>query len=278
MYRIDSHHHFWTYDPVEYGWISDKMASIRRDFGPAELKNEIAAVGVSAVISVHARQSIDDTEALLNFADANEFIKGVVGWVPLIQENVGDVLAELASNRNLRSIRHVLHDEPDPDYMLRNDFNRGVSALREFGLTYDILIFERHLPQTIEFVDRHSDQVFVLDHFGKPRVAAREISPWAERIRELAARPNVYCKLSGLVTEADYKNWTEEQLRPYFDLVLDAFTPRRLMFGSDWPVCLVASGYSNWVRIVERFCAELSQAEQNRVWSGTAIEAYRLAD
>ncbi len=277
MYKIDSHHHFWKYDPVEYGWITDEMALIRRDFGPSDLQSEISAAGISAVISVQARQSLEETHALLDFADQNQWIRGVVGWAPLTEPGVAEIIGNLALNRKLRALRHVLQDEPDPNYMLRADFNRGVAALRQFGLTYDILIYERHLPQTIQFVDRHPDQVFVLDHFGKPRVKARETSPWAERIGELSRRPNVYCKLSGLVTEADYRAWTEEQLQPYFDVVLEAFGSKRLMFGSDWPVCLAAITYKGWADMVERFCSELSKQEQERIWAGTAVEAYELA-
>jgi L-fucono-1,5-lactonase len=277
MYKIDSHHHFWKYDPVEYDWITEDKSAIRRDFGPADLAREMATAGVSGVISVQAQQSLDETRTLLDFADNHDFIRGVVGWVPLIQENVSELIAQFVGNPKLRALRHVLQDEPDPNYMLREDFNRGIAALREFGLVYDILIFERHLPQTIQFVDRHPDQVFVLDHLAKPLVKAREMSPWAERIAELAKRPNVYCKISGLATEADYHNWTEEQLKPYIDVVLESFGPKRLMFGSDWPVCLVAVRYADWAAIVDRFIGELSQSEQERIWSGTAVEAYRLA-
>jgi L-fuconolactonase len=276
MYKVDAHHHFWTYDPVEYNWITDEMAEIRRDFGPAELKTAMDAAGISSAISVQARQTVQETQTLLKFAEHHEFVRGVVGWVPLIEARVADLIAGLASNRKLRGLRHVLHDEPDPDYMLRDDFNRGVAELKQFGLAYDILIYERHLPQTIQFVDRHPRQVFVLDHFGKPRVAANEISPWRERTRDLAARPNVYCKLSGLVTEADYRNWTEERLKPYFDVAFESFGARRLMFGSDWPVCLVATSYKDWAQIVARFLMELSASEQQRIWSGAAIEAYGL--
>jgi L-fuconolactonase len=276
MYKIDAHHHFWTYHPVEYDWMTDEMAEIRRDFGPSELKAAMDAAGISGAISVQARQTVQETQALLNIADRNEFIRGIVGWVPLVDSRVADVISRLALNGKLRALRHVLQDEPDPDYMLRDDFNIGVGQLKPFGLAYDILIFERHLPQTIQFVDRHPDQVFVLDHFGKPRVAANEISPWRERIRDLARRPNVFCKLSGLVTEAEYRNWTEEQLQPYFEVVLEAFGPRRLMFASDWPVCLVATTYEDWAGIVARSLRDLSEAEQQRIWSGTAIEAYRL--
>jgi L-fuconolactonase len=225
---------------------------------------------------VQARQSLDETHALLQFAGENDFIRGVVGWAPLIDANVCNVLAQVSAHPALRGVRHVLQDEPDPDYMLREDFNRGIARLRQFGLAYDILIFERHLPQAIQLVDRHPDQIFVLDHLAKPRVKEGEMSPWRERIRDLAKRPNVYCKLSGLVTEADWRKWTKEQLNLYFDVVLDAFGPRRLMFGSDWPVCLLAVRYADWIAIVERFVGELSQPEQARIWSGTAVEAYGL--
>jgi L-fuconolactonase len=276
MYKLDSHHHFWKYDPVEYEWITEDKAAIRRDYGPADLKHEMSTAGVSGAISVQARQSLDETLTLLRLADENDFLRGVVGWVPFVEPNVSDVIARFSSYPKLCGLRHVLHDEPDPDYMLRDDFNRGIATLKPFGLTYDILVFERHLPQTIQFVDRHPNQVFVLDHVAKPRVKAKEVSPWAERIRELAKRPNVFCKISGLVTEADFHNWTEEQLKPYMDVVIEAFGPQRLMFGSDWPVCLVAISYNNWVDIVGRFCNQLSQSEQERIWSGTAIEAYGL--
>lgn len=276
MYKIDAHHHFWKYDPVEYNWITDEMSTIRRNFGPEDLQREMAAAGISGAISVQARQTPEETHALLNYADRNEFIRGVVGWAPLIHPGVAEIIAKLASNRKLRALRHVLQDERDPNYMLREDFNRGIATLLQFRLTYDILIYERHLPQTIQFVDKHPTQVFVVDHFAKPRVKAREISPWRERMQELAKRPNVYCKLSGLVTEADYHNWREEQLQPYFETVVESFSPQRLMFGSDWPVCLVATTYRNWVDIVVRVTSKLSESEQQQIWSGTAQRAYQL--
>lgn len=276
MYKLDSHHHFWKYDPIEYRWITDDKSAIRRDFGPADLAREMATAGVHGAISLQARHSLDETRALLQLAGENDFIRGVVGWAPFIEENVAETIAQFSSNPKLRGLRHIVHDEPDPDYILRDDFNRGIATLQQFGLVYDILIFERHLPQTIRFVDRHPNQLFVVDHLAKPRVKAREISPWAERIEKLAKRPNVYCKISGLVTEADFHNWTEEQLTPYMDVALEAFGPQRLMFGSDWPVCLVAVAYADWVAIVERFVGKLSESEQERIWSGTAIEAYGL--
>ncbi len=273
---IDSHHHFWKYSAAEYPWIGDSMAALRRDFLPEHLQAEIAAAGIDGVVSVQARQSVRETEWLLSLADANPFIKAVVGWVPLADAGVREAIAKFAANPKLRAVRHVVQDEPDDRFILGADFNRGVSALREFGLVYDILIFERQLAASIEFVDRHPHQVFVLDHIAKPRIGDGAIEPWRANIRELATRENVFCKISGMVTEADWKTWREEQLRPYFDAVLEAFGPKRLMFGSDWPVCLAASGYARWVEAVRGFAAQLSVDEREWISGRTAAEAYGL--
>jgi L-fuconolactonase len=274
--KIDSHHHFWKYSAEEYPWIGDSMAALRRDFLSEHLHAEIAAAGIDGVVSVQARQSVRETEWLLSLADANPFIKAVVGWVPLAKPDVRDTLAAFAANPKFRAVRHVVQDEPDDRFILGADFNRGVSALRDFGLVYDILIFERQLAPSIEFVDRHPKQVFVLDHIAKPRIKDNVIEPWRTNIRELARRPNVFCKVSGMVTEADWKTWNEEQLRPYFDVVLEAFAPKRLMFGSDWPVCLAACGYARWVEMVRKFAAELSEDEQEWLFGKTAAQAYSL--
>jgi len=275
--RIDAHHHFWKYSPTEYGWMNDSMRAIRRDFLPEHLRPELVAAGIDGVVSVHARDTLEETSWLLNLAHQYEFIKGVVGWVPLVSPVLRSVLESLRSNPKLRAVRHVLQWETDDRYMSRTDFNAGIAALKAFDLVYDILIYERHLPQTIEFVDSHPNQVFVLDHIAKPRIRERLQSPWRENIIELAKRQNVYCKVSGMVTEADYQAWEEKDLRPYFDTVLDAFGPRRLMFGSDWPVCLVASSYGKWFEIVSRRIEGLSSDEKERVLGGTAREAYKLA-
>jgi L-fuconolactonase len=275
---IDAHHHFWKYSPEEYGWIDDEMAVIRRDFLPADLRAAAREAGVDAVVSVQARQTVEETRWLRDLAGKNDFIAGVVGWVPLVLPDVGGQLKELAAREpKLKGVRHVLQGEADERYMLRDDFNAGIRPLKRLGLAYDVLIFERHLPQTIEFVDRHPGQVFVLDHVAKPRIRENILSPWRENIRELARRENVYCKISGMVTEADYRAWKPAQLRPYVDVVLDAFGPERLMAGSDWPVCLVACGYSRWWQIVREFIAALSPAEQSKVLGGTAARAYRLS-
>ncbi len=274
--QIDSHHHFWRYNAGEYGWIDDSKAAIRRDFLPADLEREISAAGVDGVVSVQARQIEAETKALLDFCDKNDFIRGVVGWVPLINENVSQSLERFAKHPKLKAVRHVLHDEADDRYMLREDFNRGISMLHSFDLVYDILIFEKHLPQTLQFVGRHPDQIFVIDHIAKPLIKDNVLSPWQSLIVELSKRPNVYCKVSGMVTEADHINWTEKQLKPYVDTVLHAFGPERLMFGSDWPVCLLACEYGRWHGIVSGWVSDLSQTDRDRIMGGTAIEAYGL--
>jgi L-fuconolactonase len=274
--KIDSHHHFWKYNPEEYSWIGDAMTAIRRDFLPEHLKQEIDKAGIDGVVSVHARQSLAETEWLLDLASRYEFIRAIVGWVPLIEAGLPAVLERLASHAKLKAVRHVLHDEPDDRYMLRDDFNRGIRALGRFGLAYDVLIFERHLPQTIEFVDLHPNQVFIVDHIAKPRIRDGVLSPWRENVQELAKRENVYCKISGVVTEVDYRRWTEAELQPYLETVLEAFGPNRLMFGSDWPVCLVACDYTRWFGIVSRSIGKLSPDEQEMVLGRTATWAYRL--
>lgn len=274
--KIDAHHHFWSYDPVEYGWIDDSLRVIRRDFLPEHLRADIASAGVEGVVSVQARQNLIETQWLLDFARQHDFIKGVVGWVELVSPRVGAALECFAAHPKLKSVRHVVQGEPDDDFILRDDFNRGIRELKKFNLAYDILIFERHLPPTIKFVDAHPDQVFVLDHIAKPRIKDGVFEPWNINLRELAKRPNVYCKASGLVTEADHATWSEGQLQRYFDAALEAFGPPRLMFGSDWPVCLVACGYARWHQLVSTWINKLSPTEQDRVLGGTAIEAYKL--
>ena len=273
---IDSHHHFWNYNTTDFGWIDDTMRVIRRDFLPPDLEKEIRAAGVDGVVSVQARQSLEETRWLLELAGKNAFIRGVVGWAPLVAPDADKIIGELAANAKLRSLRHVIQGEPDDRYILGENFNRGIATLRAHKLTYDILIFERHLPQTIEFVDRHPQQVFVLDHIAKPRIKDNLFQPWRKNMLELAKRKNVYCKISGMVTEADYSKWTEAQLQPYFDTVLEAFGPSRLMFGSDWPVCLVACDYNHWVHLVLGWIKKLSATEQKLIMGDTAVEAYRL--
>ncbi|MGD0461204.1 MAG: amidohydrolase family protein [Tepidisphaeraceae bacterium] len=273
---IDSHQHFWKYSSAEYGWIEESMSAIRRDFLPEDLRPLLQPAGVDGVISVEARQSLEETHCLLGLASENPFIRGVVGWVPLISDRVKSDLEAVAADPKLRGIRHVLQGESDDQYMLREDFNRGLSLLKEFGLAYDILIFARQLPTALRLVDRHPEQVFVLDHIAKPSIKAAELEPWAKYIKEISRRTNVYCKVSGMVTEADWQAWTEGGLREYFDIVLEAFGAGRLIAASDWPVCLLACGYKRWWEIQRQWAAGLAGPEQEQFLGLNAVTAYGL--
>ncbi len=275
--QIDSHHHLWRYNDHDYVWMSSAMSLLRRDYLPDELKANLQGAGIDGTVVVQARQSLEETRWLLEVTARQPFIHGVVGWVPLIAPAVGDILAQLAGDRNLKAVRHVLHDEPDDDYMLRSDFNRGIGLLKEYGLVYDVLIFSRHLENAIRFVDRHQDQSFVIDHIAKPLISAREFDDrWAAQIRELARRDCVACKLSGVVTEVRDPAWTAEVIRPYVETVLDALGADRLMFGSDWPVCLLRCGYGDWVATVRDLIRSLSDVEQARIMGGNACRVYGL--
>lgn len=276
--RIDSHHHLWRYSRQAYPWISPEMKVLERDFLPEDLEPELERHRISGSIAVQARQTMEETSILLAEASQHAWIRGVVGWAPIASQSFPAILERLCEQPKLKGLRHVIQDEPDDDFILGQDFNRGIRRLHATGLVYDILIKEKHLPQTIQFVDRHPEQVFILDHMAKPRIAAQELSPWRERIRELAERENVYCKISGMVTEAAWDNWNAEQLRPYYEIVLENFGPRRLMMGSDWPVCLLATSYSRWIAVLEEWIGALSAAEQSRIVGGTAVDAYRLAE
>ncbi len=277
MTRIDSHHHLWAINDRDYVWMTDEHAVIRRDFLPADLEPLLADAEVDGCVVVQARQMLEETRWLLDLAETHDWIRGVVGWVPLCENGGEPHLEKFAAHDKLRGVRHVVHDEPDDDFILREDFNEGVARLADLGLAYDILIFWKHLPQTIEFVDRHPGQVFVVDHIAKPRIQEAGFDEeWAAGIRELARREHVSCKLSGLVTEVRDERWDRELLRPYFDTVLDAFGPDRLMFGSDWPVCLLRSDYVKWVETVQAFVAPLSADEQRAFWGGNAARVYGL--
>ncbi|MEN6454954.1 MAG: amidohydrolase family protein [Prolixibacteraceae bacterium] len=273
---IDTHQHFWKYDPVAFDWIDNEMAAIRRDFLPGDLKKATAGTVVEGVISIQARQSEEETGWLLELAASHELIKGVVGWLPLAGTDIRRLLDRYAGNSRLKGLRHVVQGEPDPEFILGKAFNAGVSLLKEYKLLYEILIFARQLPNAIRFVDRHPDQTFVLDHIGKPKIRDHEIQAWSLHLKELARRENVSCKISGMVTEADYRHWTAEQLQPYFDVVLEAFGPSRLLFGSDWPVCLVATGYSAWLELVRKVLSGLSREEQDQIFYKNALKIYRL--
>ena len=274
--RIDAHQHFWRYQRSEYAWIGEDLAALRRDFLPADLRREMSLARMDGVVSVQARQSLEETRWLLELAAAHDFIQGVVGWVPLAAPRVRRELEIFSAHPKLKGVREVLQGEADAAWLHDDNFHAGVKVLTEFGLAYDLLIFAEQLPAAGAFVDRHPEQIFVLDHSGKPRIKQGGFAPWNRNLRELARRENVYCKLSGLVTEAEWSGWTERELQPYCETVLAAFGANRVMFGSDWPVCCVACPYPQWVESFARLTSGLSAAEQARLFGGTSRQVYRL--
>jgi L-fuconolactonase len=273
---IDAHQHLWRYLPPGPGWMGDGMDALRRDFLIDDLRAITAEAGVTGTVVVETERTLEENMWLSQVAASSDLICGVVGWAPLTSPAVISELERIAFLPKMKAIRHPLHDEPDDLFVLRNDFNHGIAALKRFDLRYDLLIFEKHLPQTIQLVDRHPDQVFILDHVAKPRIRDGVLSPWRKHIRELARRANVYCKLSGMVTEAKWDTWSGEDLIPYIETVVEAFTPNRTMFGSDWPVVNLASSYRRWIDTVRAAIAQLSSIERERILGGTAIDAYGL--
>ena len=274
--RIDAHQHFWLYNPAEYGWIDDSMRALRRDFLPADLAPELTSNGFRGSIAVQARHTLEETRWLLELADRSPEILGVVGWVDLRSPDARSQLETFTSNPKLVGIRHIVQAEPDDRFLLRPDFLRGIALLEEFDLAYDILIYPRHLPVAAEFVERLPHQRFVLDHLAKPQITTGEIETWARGIRRLAAFPNVFCKLSGLVTECDWRHWTPEQIVPYLDVTFECFGADRLIIGSDWPVCLVAAPYSRAVDVVKNYLDRYTEKTREAVLGGNAQRLWRL--
>jgi L-fuconolactonase len=275
--RIDAHQHFWNYSAAEYPWIGPGMERLARTYLPADLAPLIAVEGIDGTVAVQARQSIEESRWLLELAAAHPLVKGVVGWVDLQSDSVGDDLHALAANPTFVGVRHVVQDEPDPRFVLREGFVRGVRQLHQHGLTYDLLLFPGQLPAALELVALVPEQPFVVDHLAKPRIASGEIADWSRSIRALARHANVCCKVSGMVTEAVRRGWKQADFMPYLDVVLEAFGPQRLMVGSDWPVCLLAGEYADVAAIPREYFARLSATEQRAIWGETAARFYGLA-
>jgi len=274
--RIDAHQHFWNYSAAEYPWIGAGMERLARDYSPADLATVAEPLGVAGSVAVQARQSLEESRWLLHLADEHPFIRGVVGWVDLRNERVAEEIAILAQHEKFVGARHVVQDEPDPRFLLGESFVRGLRHLHPFGLAYDLLIYPHQVPAAVELAGLLPEQTFILDHLAKPRIKAGEIAEWRRDIEALARHANVACKLSGLVTEAAWRQWKRADFTPFLDVALDAFGPERLMFGSDWPVCLLSGEYADVVGIIDDFIASLAPIEQTLIRGDTARRVYRL--
>lgn len=276
MPKIDAHQHFWIFDPVRDSWINDDMLAIKRDFSPADLLPVLQQNGIDGCVSVQASQSDEETLFLLEYAAQNAFIKGVVGWVDLKADDLEAQLEQYKQYSKLKGFRHVLQSEPDDQYMLQPQFRKGIASLQKYDYTYDILIYPQHLPYAEVLVGAFPDQKFLVDHLAKPHIKDQQISQWQKDIEALAKHPNVCCKISGMLTEADWKAWKTDDFTPYLDVVFNAFGINRVMFGSDWPVCLVAGGYEGTMQVVNNYCSKLSATEQELFWGNNATIFYNL--
>jgi len=276
MLRLDAHQHFWNYDPVRDTWMTPEMGAIKRDFGPNDLYTLLEEQAMDGSIAVQASSTAEETAFLLDCARSHPFIRGVVGWVDLLSDDLQDQLSHYTGFPFLKGFRHVLQWEKQRDFMLTPSFQRGIGMLNRYGFTYDILVFPDQLGFARTLAEAFPDQPFVLDHLGKPAIAQGVLEPWASDIRALAACPNVWCKVSGMVTEASWTSWKASDFRPYLDTVLDAFGAKRLMFGSDWPVCLVAGTYQDTTRVVNDYFSSFSQEERHGIFGGNAATFYHI--
>ena len=276
MLKIDSHQHFWKFDPVRDSWIGESMSAIQRDFMPEDLKPILDKHGIDGCVSVQADQSEAETAFLLELADQHDFIKGVVGWIDLRAPDVGKSIERYVGVKKLKGFRHVLQGEADRALMLSPQFVNGIKMLKRHDFTYDILIFPDQLGYTFQFVKTFDGHKLVIDHIAKPDIKNKNISKWQQGMRNIAQYPNVYCKISGMVTEADWHNWVLADFKPYLDVVFEAFGADRVMFGSDWPVCNVAGGYQQMLSVVKNYTSTLSPDEQEKFWGLNAVKFYNL--
>lgn len=273
---IDSHQHFWIYEAEKHAWIDDTMKVIRQNFLPEDLKLVYQNNGIDGCVAIQADQTLTETDFLLDLAEKNDFIKGVVGWVDFRASNIDEVLNQYSKFPKLKGFRHVIQGEADHNFMLRPDFLNGIAALEKYNFTYDILVFPHQLGATLELARRFPAQKFIIDHIAKPYIKDRFYDGWATLMKAISEYQNVYCKLSGMTTEADYNNWTPGQIEPYMQLVLEAFGANRILFGSDWPVCLVAGNYTKTKELVTNFIAKLSSEEQAAIMGSNATQFYNL--
>ena len=274
--KIDSHQHFWSYEPVKDAWISDAMPVLKKDYLPRDLKPLLEAHNFDGCIAVQADQSETETHFLLELAKQHPFIKGVVGWVDLCSPNISERLEYFSQFKLLKGFRHIIQAEKQADFILRDDFCMGISLLEKYNFTYDILVVPSQLSQVLKFVKRFANQAFVIDHLAKPDFKSRKFEDWKTYMRQIAEFENVYCKVSGLATEADWKNWKQDNFTEVLNITTDAFGPDRLMFGSDWPVCLLAADYGQTLSIIQKHFSGFSQEEQSKIWGLNAVGFYGL--
>ena len=276
MKRIDSHQHFWQYNSAEHTWMTDEMQLLKKDFMPTDLSPLLNQIGFDGCIAVQARQSIKETNWLLKLSNENDFIKGVVGWVDLRSPNINEVLSGYENQKKLVGVRHVVNDEADDNFLLQPAFQNGIAALKKFNLNYDLLLSPRHIPVALQLVEKFPDQPFVLDHIAKPFIHKKEISPWKEDLMELAKYPNVFCKLSGMVTEAKWNDWKEDDFKQYLDIVTESFGTKRLMIGSDWPVCTLSGNYTATMNVVINYANQFSKEISDGILGGNCINFYKI--
>ncbi|MGM0923243.1 MAG: amidohydrolase family protein [Bacillota bacterium] len=274
--KIDSHQHFWMYTKEEYPWINEEMALLKRDFLPNELEPLLNKIGFDGSIAVQARQCLEETRWLLGLSDKYSFIKGVVGWADLCSNELKQQLDEFTANPLFKGVRHILQDEFEDQYMLKEQFQEGIKLLGNYGLTFDLLIYPRHIPYAVELVKKFPDQLFVLNHIGKPDIKHKVIMPWIEDIQRLAERENTYVKISGLVTEADWNEWKEKDFKVYLDVVFDAFGPERIMVGSDWPVCTLSKDYATTIDIAVNYVKQYASKYEPHILGRNCEKFYSI--
>ena len=274
--RIDSHQHYWFYHPVKDAWITDEMNVIKRDFSPGDVWPLMQKNNIDGCIAVQADQSENETKYLLSLAEEHPFIKAVVGWVDLRSPVIADRLEYFSRFRLLKGFRHIVQAEKEVDFLLREDFCNGIKYLSRYNYTYDVLIHPRHLKYALQFVERFPGQKFVIDHFAKPFIKHKATEPWLSDLSKFSAYPNVYCKMAGLVTEADWVNWKKEDFVAYFEAVLNIFSADRIIFGTDWPVCLTGQSYDQVCELTQYLAGGLSATDQLKIWGGNAEAFYDL--
>ena len=274
--RIDSHQHFWNYHPSRQVWINDDMPGLKKDFSPQDLEIELKKCNLNGCVAVQANQAEEENNYLLHLAANYSFIKGIVGWVDLQSNAIDERLAYYKQYEKIKGFRHVIHDEPDIDFMLRPAFMNGIKELKKFGFTYDLLIYSHHLPNTIKLIKKNQEQLFVIDHLAKPAIKNNEFAYWKQQLSKVAAFPNVYCKISGMVTEARWYHWKKDDFTIYLNALVELFGTNRIMFGSDWPVCLLSASYEDMYGIVNDYFSTFSKEEQDNFFGLNAKRFYQL--